>query len=182
MKNDIRWYERTHCRGCLKDDGKRIFITRQTVTGADRPVGACETGSMGTCYIDHGEREHAGFRGRYQQKDRKLCIAFGLSADISPGNTPVSGGDISRKTESYAELIATYDAELDELASVQAEINKVIKQVPDHTLAMLLRAYYVEGKTWEQTACDIHYSYFRTVHDKHPAALRAVDAILQKSL
>lgn len=122
-------------------------------------------------------------QARIDQLERARQAAWERATSTTAnGNTPVSGGDISRKTESYAELIATYDAELGELTSVQAEINKVIHQVQDHTLAMLLRSYYVEGKTWEQTACDIHYSYFRTVHDKHPAALRAVDAILQKSL
>lgn len=100
------------------------------------------------------------------------------TATTANGSTPVSGGDISRKTEAYAELVATIDREYDRLGELKQEIIGTISKVQDNTLAALLIAYYVDGATWDQTAEIIHYSIYRTVHDKHPQALRAVEGII----
>lgn len=84
---------------------------------------------------------------------------------------------ISRKPETYA-LANAVEAARKRLDVVKAETVVVIDRVQDNTLAALLMAYYVNGHTWEQTADIIHYSYYRTVHDKHPQALSAVAEII----
>jgi len=90
-----------------------------------------------------------------------------------------SRSEVSRKPEVYGELVSSIDAEILRLRSVKAEIVDAISQVQDNVLASLLMAYYVNGKTWEQTAVEIGYSYSRTVHDKHPQALSAIETIIQ---
>lgn len=92
---------------------------------------------------------------------------------------PVSRSGVSRKAEGTAELIGTIDAERRRLDAVKAEIVGVIAQVHDNTLAALLLGYYVNGHTWEQVCVDISYSYIHTVHRLHPAALAAVEEILE---
>lgn len=95
---------------------------------------------------------------------------------------PVSRSGVSRKAEGTAELIGTIDAELRRLEGIKAEIVRAIAQVQDNTLSALLTSYYINGATWEETAVAIHYSYYRTVHDKHPQALAAISAIIEKTL
>ena len=87
---------------------------------------------------------------------------------------------VKRRTEAYGAYVDKIDAERARLLRMKLEILEVIGQLQDNTLAALLTAYYINGKTWEQTAVEIHYSYFRTVHDKHPQALVAVEELLKK--
>lgn len=97
----------------------------------------------------------------------------------APGKPGVSVGGVSRKSEAYGDFSAALDEEYDRLMTAKAEIVRVIAGVQDNTLNALLMSYYVNGNTWEQTAVNIHYSYYRTVHDKHPAALAAVNEVLK---
>ena len=42
----------------------------------------------------------------------------------------------------------------------------------------LLYERYINGKTWEQIAVTLNYSFVHVVHRLHPAALRAVQAVI----
>ena len=83
---------------------------------------------------------------------------------------------------SYESLTDADDAELKRLDAVKAEIVTVVGRVQDNTLAALLMAYYVNGKTWEQVCVDIHYSYKHVVHQLHPRALEILAEILDEKM
>ena len=59
------------------------------------------------------------------------------------------------------------------------EVLAVIAQVPDSRYRRLLRARYVEGKTWEEIAVDMGYNYQHVVQRLHPQALHAVEEIMR---
>lgn len=118
-------------------------------------------------------------QSRLDALERAKSCAWERATSVTPNSgMTVQGGDISRKTESYAVLTDKINDECARLYFMKAEIMDTINKVEDNTLAALLMSYYIEGNTWEQTAVAIHYSYYRTVHDKHPQALRAVEKIL----
>lgn len=121
---------------------------------------------------------------RIDQLERAKADAWerATSTTAAPDRGGVSGGDVSRKSEAYGDLSAALAEEYDRLMRTKAEIVTTISKVRDNTLSALLLSYYVNGQTWEQTAVNIHYSYYRTVHDKHPAALEAVNSILLQNV
>lgn len=92
----------------------------------------------------------------------------------------VNPGAMSRRTEAYTEYVDQIECERVRLIEVKTEILAVVNQVPDNTLAALLTSYYINGKTWEQTAVDLRYSYRHLVHILHPRALSEVERILKK--
>lgn len=81
---------------------------------------------------------------------------------------------------SSAQLSAQIERERDRLNGVRAEILAVVSQITDNTLATLLIAYYINGKTWEDVAEELHYSYRHVVRALHPRALSSVEKILEK--
>lgn len=130
-------------------------------------------------YLSQARRLQA----RLDQLERARATAWERATSTTAnGSTPVSGGEMSRKTESYAELAATIDAEYENLRKVKSEILETIGKVRDNTLAALLIGYYINGSSWEQVAVDIHYSYYRTRRDKHNQALAVVQKILDEKM
>lgn len=97
-----------------------------------------------------------------------------------PGAPGHGKGDVGRKSEGYSLLSGTLQNERDRLDRIKADTVATIGQISDNTLAALLMAYYVNGYTWERTAVDIHYSFVHTIHRLHPAALAAVQEILDR--
>lgn len=66
------------------------------------------------------------------------------------------------------------------LLQVKEEVLEVIFQVPDGTLRQLLVERFLNGKTWEQVAQSLTYSYSQVVKYKFPAALRAVEQVRRR--
>lgn len=129
-------------------------------------------------------RRARNIQTRIDQLEQAAASAWDRATSIttSPGKARVGGGVVSRKPEEYAELSDAVEEERKRLVLVKTEIIRVIAQVIDNDLAALLTSYYVNCNTWEQTAVNIHYSYYHTVHRLHPAALAAVESILRKML
>lgn len=91
----------------------------------------------------------------------------------------VDGGDIdSRKAEDYAVASIQIEEAIEELEIAKAEVLHVIRLVRDNILATLLIEYYVNCRTWEETASKIHYSTYDTSHRKHFEALDEIQKIL----
>ena len=63
---------------------------------------------------------------------------------------------------------------------VKTEITAVINQLPDRRQRMVLMSYYIDGKTWEQTAVDLHYSW-RQVMRIHGHALYEIERLIEMS-
>ena len=98
----------------------------------------------------------------------------------SSGTASATSGAASRRTETYSAYVDKIDSERARLVQVKTEILELVNKVPDNTLAALLTAYYINGKTWEQTAVELQYSYRHLVHVLHPRALCEVESILKK--
>ncbi|MBP0987392.1 MAG: sigma-70 family RNA polymerase sigma factor [Oscillospiraceae bacterium] len=71
-------------------------------------------------------------------------------------------------------------AEVSRLCKLETEIACTIDRMPE-PYRTLLYERYINGKTWEQIAVGMNYSYVHTVHRLHPSALRAVQEILTQS-
>ena len=82
--------------------------------------------------------------------------------------------------KAVAELVDTEakcNAEIVQLEKLEDEIKRTIEltREPYHTL---LYERYINGKTWEQIAVCMDYSYVHIVHRLHPEALRAAQAFI----
>ena len=84
------------------------------------------------------------------------------------------------KYDRLVELESLVDAKIDEQISMKAEILATIMQLRDRRQRLVVMEYYVEMKTFEEVAVDIHYSWKQT-HRIHARALKAVDEILNEN-
>jgi hypothetical protein len=91
------------------------------------------------------------------------------------------GTSLSDKTARLAAQLADAEEEIIELRSeawsIRMEIVRTLNriQTPEYNTLLYLR--YIEGKTWEQIAVEMHYTFRHTTR-LHGDALREVDAIL----
>ena len=95
-----------------------------------------------------------------------------------------SDGAQSTKDPHKFDRLAEFSGEIDELTErlvkVKTEITAVINQLPDRRQRMVLMSYYIDGKTWEQTAVDLHYSW-RQVMRIHGHALYEIERLIEMS-
>lgn len=84
------------------------------------------------------------------------------------------------KFDRIAEINNMISIRVTDLMNTKAEIMKVIYQLHDSRQRMVLLSYYIDGKTWEQTAVDMNYS-FRQVTRIHGRALQEVEKIQKMS-
>ncbi len=112
-----------------------------------------------------------------ESKRRAYERATSAVAPIRDGY--VHNSTSENKSEAYANLSVEVDKQKDEVDRICAEVTKVIGYVHDNILATLLTEYYVNGKTWNEVAVCIGYSYHDTVQRKHPAALQKIDRLLK---
>lgn len=70
--------------------------------------------------------------------------------------------------------------ELEMLEATEREVVNTISAVHDATLSTLLYERYINGKTWEQIAVSMNYTY-RRVTQLHGAALILVEQIIAAS-
>lgn len=71
----------------------------------------------------------------------------------------VSGTKDPHKFDRIAELESEIDNKVDEFVAVKADIFRVLSGLSNRNQRMVLIAYYLDMKTWEQIAVDLHYSY-----------------------
>lgn len=100
------------------------------------------------------------------------------SATAVPKIVPGGGGGFQSKSETYALLSAEVDEQIEELNRIRTEILHATRSVKNSTLATLLIEYYVNGKTWEQVAVDMGYSW-RHIQRLHGLALKKIEDGIQ---
>lgn len=81
------------------------------------------------------------------------------------------------KFDRLVEIDSLISERADELTRTKAEILTTINQLPDSRQRMVLISYYIDGKTWEQTAVDLHYSYMHIMRI-HGYALVEIEKML----
>ena len=87
---------------------------------------------------------------------------------------PRGGGSIYGKTEEIlakiVDLEKEIDADVDRLVAVRDSIKSIIEAVEDDRERLLLQYRYLDGRTFEEIAVQMHYSW-RQIHRLHSRAL-----------
>lgn len=104
---------------------------------------------------------------------KTTCTSADEKVQTSKNNTT------ENKFVSYAEYSDMADKRIDELYEIKKEILAAVKELEDSTLRTLLVARYINFKTWEQIAADMHYSYKHIVHILHPKALSKLENVIE---
>lgn len=107
-----------------------------------------------------------------------------MATRITPNYGGEGGGTHQTGDKLGAAVARIIDAEnrvsdeLEMLEAIEHEVLNTILRVKDATLITLLYERYINGKTWEQIAVDMHYSY-RGVTKMHGRALLAVKECIE---
>lgn len=107
-----------------------------------------------------------------------------MATRITPNYGGEGGGTHQTGDKLGAAVARILDAEnrvsddLEMLEATEHEVVKTIKSVQDGTLSTLLYERYINGKTWEQIAVLMNYTY-RRVTQLHGKALNAVKDFLE---
>lgn len=100
--------------------------------------------------------------------------ACGGAVDTSGERVQTSKQNSSEiKFSSYAQYSMELEERIRELNRYRQNILEIINRVESSTYRSVLIAYYINCKTWEQVADDLHYS-LRTVHRLHKNALQQI--------
>ena len=97
--------------------------------------------------------------------------------------TPNYDGDGSTGTKDphKIDLILAYIDKLvaleNQLAEAREEVLLKIYRLQNRNERLVLKSYYIDFKTWERTACDLHFSY-RQVMRIHARALKHIEELL----
>lgn len=97
--------------------------------------------------------------------------------------TPNYDGDGSTSTKDphKFDFLMTYIDTLlkleEQLAEARQEVLMKIYRLPNRNERLVLKSYYIDFKTWERTACDLHFSY-RQVIRIHAKALKHIEELL----
>lgn len=107
-----------------------------------------------------------------------------MATRITPNYSSEGGGTHQTGDKLGAAVARILDAEsrvsdeLEMLEATEREVVKTINGVQDGTLNTLLYERYINGKTWEQIAVQMNYTY-RRVTQLHGKALNAVKDFLE---
>lgn len=108
-----------------------------------------------------------------------------MATRITPNYGGESGGSHQsgdkKLVDAVSKIIEAKNRVSDELEMLEAterEVVKTIDSVTDNALNTLLYKRYINGKTFEQIAVEMNYSYYHVVHRLHPKALKAVKMLL----
>jgi len=121
----------------------------------------------------HAQRELNNLLVQRQHARERL-----LSITAPPSRERVSGSRNVHKYDLIAELNDEIEQEIKELSRIQAEAMRAIRRVRDERFRILLRCYYVEMLTLEQTAERMHYN-FDYLRKLHREALEAIAPLIQ---
>lgn len=115
------------------------------------------------------------------EMDEKIMRLKSKAEKVTPtygGIGGASGGMNSDKIPTYVCLIMDEEARTqdhrNEINQIRADVEHAIYAVSDGTARTLLIMRYISGRTWEQIAVSMHYSYVHVVHRLHPVALELV--------
>lgn len=128
-------------------------------------------------WLSRGRSLEMEIRQLKEQRERALDDATAITVGNSERVQSSKANGQERKMVQYADYSMMIKQRLDELYQVKEEIFHAICQVEDGTLRTLLIGRYINGKTWEQIAVDMHYSYANVVKKIHPKALREIEKI-----
>lgn len=108
-----------------------------------------------------------------------------LSTKTTQTLTPdrVKGNSENRLESSVSKIVdieREIGASLDKLERTRLQVESVINSVPNVNQRNVLRLRYISGKTWEQIAVDLDFSY-QWVCELHGRALQNISPIVDRS-
>lgn len=86
--------------------------------------------------------------------------------------------DLEVKTGDYERKLIREKADL---WKAKMDILDTISKVRDANLSRLLYLFYIDGKTWEEVAVELHYSWRHTLR-RHGQALQEVERIINQKM
>ena len=87
--------------------------------------------------------------------------------------------EISRKPEIYAVQLERIQDQIYELLSEKVTAVLLIQEIEDNILAAVLTSYYINRRTWEETAVRLGYSEVHVMRSLKPKALAAFEIVYQ---
>ena len=127
-------------------------------------------------YLSQYRWLNAKIDSEIEQARRMRELASSVSSSCGGG----SGGTSDKVGNAVAKLVDLenrINADIDKLVAIKHEIEDVISCVEDERLQTLLRLRYINGKTWEQIAVSMSYSYMHICRI-HGIALAAVSKMM----
>ena len=105
-----------------------------------------------------------------------------LSTKVSPSSSSCAPGGVSDRVGAIVAKICDEENKINEmidrLINLKSEIERTIAAVPDETYRTLLELRYINGKTFEQIADEMYYTY-KWVCVLHGRALVAVKEYIE---
>ena len=111
------------------------------------------------------------FLNQYRNAEREIAIKLDeivrlreMAIKVTQVLTPdkVKGGMENRREESIAKIVdmeKEIGASIDNLKKIREQVECAINAIPDANQRDVLRLRYLNGKTWEQIAVQLEFSY-----------------------
>ena len=112
------------------------------------------------------------------REERKQALDLACSCTSCPNDEKVQTSTKNTsdgKFAAYTEYSAMINKKEAELLVYKSRMHNLINRLDNPTYRTLLSLRYINCKTWEQVAEDMHYSYVHIVHRLHPMALNEVN-------
>lgn len=93
----------------------------------------------------------------------------------------VSGTKDPHKFDSLAILEDSINQKIDELVITKTEIFRMLTRLQNRNQRLALIAYYLDMRTWEQVAVDMHYSYDNIMRLRKLGLIEVEQILQQKS-
>ena len=120
-------------------------------------------------------------KAEIKAKTDQLAELRAIRMNISPSMSDIHGESVSDKLANItAEIIDAENVLADlvqQLLAVEIETRNTIAEVADATLSLLLELKYINGKTLEEIAEKLDYSY-RHTRRLHGKALKKIEDVL----
>lgn len=113
-------------------------------------------------------------RTKQETKDRLTSITQNYDSDGAQSTKD------PHKFDRLLEIENLIDNKIDELVAVKAEILAAIFKLEDYRERAVLKGRYIDMKTFEEIAVDVHYSWKQT-HRIHARGLKAIEQIVRGS-
>lgn len=122
-------------------------------------------------------KRYSAIDRQIKNKTDELSMWRSRATKITPtysGLPKGGGGDrIQTAVDNICRLEDEINAEIDRLIITRGEINEAIAKVEDERLREVLTLRYIQGKSWEWIAVEMHYNY-RWVTKLHGKALSEI--------
>lgn len=115
-------------------------------------------------YLEHVRGLSRSLESRQQEIEalRSMLLPQGTVYTGMPGSPNAYGDAIPDGIARLQELVESYCGELAECIAEVERAHRIIGELPDGRHGEILRLHYLCGRTWEQCAVSIGYSWSQT--------------------